>query len=74
MFCEWHRILIGYIGENVIRCGWRQVAQLLRGLNAKTEFRFLSEREPSNNSESDIIVTFKTLYLKGHSCSRNTKS
>lgn len=43
------------------------MAKPLRALNAMTEFR-LSEREPLNNSKSDMTVTFKTLCLKGHSC------
>lgn len=49
------------------------MAQLLRALNVPTEFKFLSEREPPNNSESNIIVNFKTLCLKGHSYSSEEK-
>lgn len=48
------------------------MAKRLRALNAMTQFR-LSEREPLNNSESDMIVTVKTLCLKGHSCRSEQK-
>lgn len=61
-------------GENVIRYGQREVAKPLRVLNIMTEFGFLSEWEPLNNSESDVTVTFKSLCLKGHSCSSEEKA
>lgn len=61
-----------YIGEKVISCGWREGVKLLRVVIVMIEFRFLSERELLN-FESDIIVIFKRLYLKGYFCSSKEK-
>ena len=41
----------------------KKVAKPLRVSNAMTEFRFLRDRESLNNSYSNIIATFKSLWL-----------
>lgn len=47
---------------------------MVQNMSQVTEFRFLSERPPLHNSESDITVTFKSLCLKGHSYSSEEKA